>query len=80
MECIVFITKNNYMKNGIKRIISNLDDDISKNNYDIFINKNTQKNWEHYFNNACNLCQYSDYIKLNNDSVIINCGVENGMD
>ena len=63
------------MKNGIKRIISNLDDDISKDNYDIFINKNTQTNWKHYFNKACNLCQYSDYINLDNDSVIVNCGV-----
>ena len=68
------------MKNGIKRIISNLDDDISKDNYDIFINKNTQTNWKHYFNKACNLCQYSDYINLDNDSVIVNCGVENGME
>ena len=72
--------KTNYMRNRIKRIISNLDDADSKDNYDIFINKNTQINWKHYFDRACNICQYSDYIELDKDSVIINCGVENGME
>lgn len=68
------------IKKGIEKVIQNLDDELSKKNYDIWLNKNTQKNWQNYFNKATKNFQYSDYIKLDENSVIINCGVENGME
>jgi len=72
------LKKTKSMKDEIKYIIKNLDDKFSKKNYDILINGNTESNWMNYFNKAVKNYQYSDYIKLDKDSVIINCGVENG--
>ena len=72
--------KTKFIKNGIKEVIQNLDDQFSKKNYDILINKNTQMNWQNYFNKATKNIQYSDYIKLDKNSVIINCGIEDGME
>ena len=68
------------IKKGIEKVIKNLDDELSKKNYDILLNKNTQTNWQNYFNKATKNFQYADYIKLDENSVIINCGVENGME
>lgn len=72
--------KTKFIKKGIKEVIENLDDEVSKKNYHILLNKNTEKNWQNYFNKATKNFQYSDYIKLDENSVIINCGVENGME
>ncbi len=72
--------KTQFIKKGIREVIKNLDDELSKKNYDILLNKNTETNWQNYFNKATKNFQYSDYIKLDENSVIINCGVENGME
>ena len=72
--------KTKFIKKGIREVIKNLDDELSKKNYDILLNKNTETNWQNYFNKATKNFQYSDYIKLDENSVIINCGVENGME
>ena len=72
--------KTKFIKKGIREVIKNLDDELSKKNYDILLNKNTETNWKNYFNKATNNFQYSDYIKLDENSVILNCGVENGME
>lgn len=74
------LDKTKFIKRGIKEVIKNLDDEFSKKNYDILLNKNTQTNWQNYFNKAVKNVQCSDYIKLDKNSVIINCGVENGME
>ena len=70
--------KTKYIKQGIKKVINNLDDKFSKNNYSILINSNTEMNWRNYFNKAVNNYQYSSFVKLDKKSVIINCGVEAG--
>ena len=72
--------KTSLIKKLSRIVIKNLDDNFSRKNYEIFFNKNTEANWKNYFKKSLNSYQYSDYIKLNEDSVIINCGVENGMD
>lgn len=72
--------KTNFIKKGAKEVIKNLDDGLSKKNYDILLNKNTQTNWKNYFNKATTNHMYSDYLKLNENSTIINCGVENGFE
>ena len=72
--------KTSLIKKLSRIVIKNLDDNFSRKNYEIFFNKNTEANWKNYFKKSLNSYQYSDYIKLNEDSVIINCGVENGME
>jgi len=72
--------KTKFIKKGIEKVIKNLDDELSKKNYDILLNKNAQTNWQNYFDKAIKNVQHSDYVKLDKNSVIINCGVENGME
>ncbi len=72
--------KTKFIKKGIEKVIKNLDDELSKKNYDILLNKNAQTNWQNYFYKAIKNVQHSDYVKLDKNSVIINCGVENGME
>ena len=72
--------KKKFIKKGIEKVIKNLDDELSKKNYDILLNKNAQTNWQNYFDKAIKNVQHSDYVKLDKNSVIINCGVENGME
>jgi len=76
---------NNYQKskifnNKVNKVIERLNDGQSKNIYDITLNGKAEDNWEWYFNNAHKNLQYSDYIKINEQDVIINCGIEGGFE
>ena len=51
---------------------------FQKKDYWTLINGKIEECWLNYFNKAHHICQYGDYINLNNNSVVINCGVEYG--
>ena len=67
--------KSQYIKTNINKVISFLSDNDSKKNYDILLNGKVDQNWFNFFNKAHKNFVYSDYIKLDENSVIINCGV-----
>jgi hypothetical protein len=75
-----YFDKSKYIKQSIKYISSVLNDASSKNDYSTLLNGKIEDCWLNYFNKAHKICQYADYIKLDSDSVIINCGVENGFE
>lgn len=61
-----------------KRVIKNLSDEKSREAFDVILNRPAEKTWENYFDRIHNMQQYSDYITLDNESVIINCGLDGG--
>jgi FkbM family methyltransferase len=75
-----YYEKTNYINYGAKKVASLLNDTNSKYNYKMMLNGNAHQNWKNYFNKAHLNYQYSDYIKLNKNSVILNCGVESGIE
>ena len=75
-----YYEKTNYIKSGSKKVILSLNDNRSKYNYEMMINGNSHDNWKNYFNKAHKNYQYSDYIKLDKNSIILNCGVESGVE
>lgn len=75
-----YYEKSEYIQDKYKFVLSHLDDDISKIEYSNLLHANIEDNWKHYFNKVHDLCQYNDYLKIDKRSVIINCGVENGME
>jgi len=74
----VYFDKSKYIKKTINYVSSVLNDASSKKDYITLLNGKIKDCWLNYFNKAHKICQYADYIKLDSDSIIINCGVENG--
>jgi len=64
----------------ISKVIERLDDKQSKNIYDIVMNRKPEDSWRQYFDNAYKNLQYSDYIEINKEDVIINLGIESGVE
>ena len=75
-----YYEKSKEIKQKLNYVYSYLNDISSKKDYLTLTNGRIEECWSHYFSKAHNICQYSDYINLNSNSVIINCGVENGME
>ena len=63
-----------------KFVYQNLSDKQSKDYYYEFYYGNFQKNFDKFLFNHLNCIQYSDYINLDKDSVILNCGVRAGFE
>ena len=75
-----YYEKSKEIKQKLNYVYSYLNDISSKKDYLTLINGRIEECWSHYFSKAHNICQYSDYINLNSNSVIINCGVEDGVE
>ena len=73
-----YYEKTKYIKTGTEKVISFLKDSESKENYKMMLKGNANENYFHYFKKAHFNYQYSDYIKLDRNSVVLNCGVESG--
>jgi len=73
-----YLKKSKQIKQKFIYVHSALGDDASKKEYLTFFNGKIEECWLNYFNKAHHICQYGDYINLNNNSVVINCGVELG--
>ena len=65
-------------KKKFNKIYDKLGDEKSKKNYKINLFANAEKNWKNYFDHIADSLQYSDYINLDKNAVIINCGVDYG--
>ena len=61
-------------------VVENLSDDNSKDDYRNFYYGNFKKNLKKFLINHINCIQYSDYISLDSNSVILNCGVRAGFE
>ncbi|MCP3933706.1 MAG: hypothetical protein GY705_31965 [Bacteroidetes bacterium] len=55
-----------------------LSDDSSKNLYKILCRRKPIRTWQYYQTNIGSMNQYFDYIQLDSNSVVINCGVHSG--
>ena len=73
-----YLKKSKQIKQKFIYVHSALGDDASKKEYFTFLNGKIEECWLNYFNKAHHICQYGDYINLNNNSVVINCGVDWG--
>ena len=73
-----YLKKSKQIKQKFIYVYSALGDDASKKEYLTFLNGKIEECWLNYFNKAHHICQYGDYINLNNNSVVINCGVDWG--
>ena len=62
----------------VSTITQQLSDQKSKDLLKLIIYGKPQDIWKYYFDNIQNYPQYLSYISLEKDSVIINCGVEEG--
>ncbi len=60
------------------KVIRSLSDQKSINLFKLVVYGKADAIWEHFFNTIKKPPQYLDYISLNKDSVVINCGVERG--
>jgi hypothetical protein len=65
-------------KRKFNKVITKLGDEKSKNNYKISLFGKAEDNWKKYFDCVVNNIQYSDFITLDENSIIINCGVAYG--
>ena len=65
-------------KRKFNKVIIKLGDEKSKNNYKISLFGKAEDNWKKYFDCVVNNIQYSDYISIDENSIIINCGVDWG--
>ena len=61
-----------------KRVVEMLDDEQSKDIYTLTINGKAEDNWRKYFDTAHKNLQYSDYIQISEQDIVINCGIEDG--
>ena len=60
------------------RVVEMLDDEQSKDIYTLTINGKAEDNWRKYFDTAHKNLQYSDYIQISEQDIVINCGIEDG--
>lgn len=63
-----------------KRVVEMLDDEQSKDIYTLTINGKAEDNWRKYFDTAHKNFQYSDYIQISEQDIVINCGIEGGFE
>jgi len=68
------------IESKVDLILSKLSDESSRELYRTILYSEPEKLWEQYFNNLLNHPQYSEYITLNESSVILNAGVECGFE
>lgn len=61
-------------------VLENLSDQNSREDYKNFYYGNFNENLKKFLLNHVNCIQYSDYINLNHNSVILNCGVRAGFE
>jgi len=61
-------------------VIQRLSDEASKIEYKTSIHGSIEECWKQYFGKINCMTQYNDYISLDQNSIVINCGVENGME
>ncbi|OGT36781.1 MAG: hypothetical protein A3F12_00670 [Gammaproteobacteria bacterium RIFCSPHIGHO2_12_FULL_38_14] len=64
----------------IGKVLKQLSDDKSKEAFKLILLGKPQDIWKYYFNNIKNSPQYLDYISINSESIILNCGVEAGFE
>lgn len=60
------------------KVVSFLSDKSSKELFNLVVYGKAQEIWEHFFNSLESPPQYLDYIHLDEDSIILNCGVDSG--
>jgi hypothetical protein len=65
---------------NFKFVLRNLSDNNSKENYQNFYYGNFERNFKKFFFEHLNNFQYSDYINLKKESIILNCGVRAGFE
>ncbi len=65
-------------KEKFVNVVNRLNDEPSKETYRTVIYAKAEDIWKQYFNKAAALSQYSDYIRIDASSTIINCGVDFG--
>ena len=65
-------------KKKFMKVIQNLNDEISKRTFKNVLYGKAEDIWKEYFLKSGSLSQYSDYIKIDSDSVIISCGIDFG--
>ena len=68
-----------YLKR-FKYVYERLSDKKSKKIYKNAIFGSAEENWKEYFNRIQNQIKYSDYVKLDTNSVIINCGINDAFE
>lgn len=77
---IEFVRRDSSLTTKVNMILSQLSDSQSKEAYRNVMFGKPVKLWERYFKYLSNTPQYFDYIKLNEESTVINAGVENGFE
>ena len=65
-------------KSNIKQVIRNLSDNKSKDIFNLVVYGKAEEIWRYYFNNLTANPQYLDYINLQKNSIIIDCGIFRG--
>ncbi|MFC1646537.1 FkbM family methyltransferase, partial [Candidatus Omnitrophota bacterium] len=74
------IRRNPSLMIKINKTLLQLSDLHSKESYQTTMCEEAVKLWEQYFRNLLRNPQYLDYIKLNDESIIINAGVDSGFE
>ena len=77
--CSYYKKSSVYLKN-FKYVYEKLGDEKSKKIYKNAIFGSAEENWKEYFNRIQNQIKYSDYVKLDKTSVIINCGINDAFE
>ena len=73
-----YYSKPTSFKRKFNKVIAKLGDEKSKNTYRVNIFGKAQHKWKNYFDSVTNNIQYSHYITLDENSTILNCGVDSG--
>ena len=73
-----YFLKSSNINNKFLYVVSKLADDESKKDLKTLIYGDAEKSWKNYFNKSHHICQYNDYLTIDKNSVVINCGVEIG--
>ena len=78
--CHSYFLRPKLFNDKFTRVVEMLGDDRSKDIYTITINGKAEDNWRKYFDTAHKNLQYSDYVQISEQDIIINCGIEDGFE
>ena len=78
--CRSYFRRPRLFNDKFKRVVEMLDDEQSKDIYTLTINGKAEDNWRKYFDTAHKNFQYSDYIQISEQDIVINCGIESGFE
>ncbi len=76
--CRSYFVRPRLFNDKFTRVVEMLDDEQSKDIYTLTINGKAEDNWRKYFDTAHKNLQYSDYIQISEQDIVINCGIEDG--